>query len=515
MMPDEIKCSRGRTLAGWMMLGAAAILGTLYLNTGCFVDEADNLVAGRMMCDGDILYRDIFSHHFPFPYAWCASVIAVTGQSILRIRLVLWIFQLAAFALLMVWTRRVLTISLTALLWSILRAVYWGHLILYSAFSATGLLVVFTLTLALLFRRCAPSWPFRIIFAAAACMAVLSDPLAAYPVAVALIAIFVRSPRAGLGTGSLLVTGILLCGILLWSAGALEDFISQAVDFNTHIYSRYVHKSTLPIGKFLRLSLTGLGITDPQWFDPDPLKPLAIATSPELDRWLFTGFFYRATVLFTCILLLAKKEWKTALFIYFFCVSLLLMHPWGVRSQPFVLIALSLMAVVITGAWIRQSPLVRHTGRWVIVLALVWLCGRVLVAGHICMEQHDVPSVARYRAAAEVARTLACGQSDVQLAYYPGGTYTYWYCDLKPVDGCLFMWPWIADARLDGVIRELQRVDIRAIVAIDHCTIWEYFDTNDYLTPLFRFLDTHYVCIAESVYISPALHDICGNPLAD
>ena len=32
----------------------------------------------------------------------------------------------------------------------------------------------------------------------------------------------------------------------------------------------------------------------------------------------------------------------------------------------------------------------------------------------------------------------------LSLAYYPEGSYTYWFSDMKPVSKYIFMWPWVS-----------------------------------------------------------------------
>ena len=65
------------------------------------MDEADNLVVGLLLTRGYVLYRDVFSHHFPFPYYWVAAIVSLFGKSIFAVRLSVWLFQIVSFGIAM------------------------------------------------------------------------------------------------------------------------------------------------------------------------------------------------------------------------------------------------------------------------------------------------------------------------------------------------------------------------------------------------------------------------------
>ena len=83
----------------WLLLGAAALVGCTTLYAYSFADEGDSLWIGLLLSRGQRLYRDFFSHHFPFQDYWGAAVIAAFGKSILAVRLSVWGFQIAAFGI--------------------------------------------------------------------------------------------------------------------------------------------------------------------------------------------------------------------------------------------------------------------------------------------------------------------------------------------------------------------------------------------------------------------------------
>jgi hypothetical protein len=85
-----------------------------------FVDEGDTLSVGWMLSQGSILYRDVFSHHFPFPYYWVAGIVRIFGNSFEAVRISVMLLQIGLFAVCMLLTRFYLVIGLTSLVWNLI-----------------------------------------------------------------------------------------------------------------------------------------------------------------------------------------------------------------------------------------------------------------------------------------------------------------------------------------------------------------------------------------------------------
>jgi hypothetical protein len=125
-----------RRKSGWLLVLVSFCIGFLTIYWGTEGDEADNLVVGTLIARGSVLYRDIFSHHFPFPYFWTALVVSLFGKSLLWIRASVWLFQIASFGIAMELSGYCLTLGCAAFFWSITRIFYQGNLVLYSSFCA-------------------------------------------------------------------------------------------------------------------------------------------------------------------------------------------------------------------------------------------------------------------------------------------------------------------------------------------------------------------------------------------
>ena len=126
-----------------MRAAGCVSVATLYF--GSFGDGADNLAVGALLHHGYVLYRDLFSHHFPFTYYWVAGVVAVAGKLLLAVRLSIVIFQVVTLAITLLLSRNALPLGFAYLLWRVLSPFYLGNMVLYSAFTGVALIAIFTL----------------------------------------------------------------------------------------------------------------------------------------------------------------------------------------------------------------------------------------------------------------------------------------------------------------------------------------------------------------------------------
>ena len=198
--------SRHRTAAEWFSrlncretglfcLGLLFALGCWVLFVDVFVDEGDKLAVALLMLRGMRLYGDLFAHHFPFVFDWLAVVFRLLGPSILFARWSMLAFQLVTFAAVMRLTRLYTPIGVLAVLWGCIGHLYWANMVIYQGFAGLSMMAVFILTLtALAGRRCEGRvyWLALGLFAA---IAILSDPIMAIGVGVALASLMIS--RAG------------------------------------------------------------------------------------------------------------------------------------------------------------------------------------------------------------------------------------------------------------------------------------------------------------------------------
>ena len=296
---------RTGSILGWALLAVAFVLGCFSLYFGKHVDEADNLVVGLLIRQGAVLYRDVFSHHFPFPYYWTALIILIFGKSIFAIRFSLWALEIGALGMSMKLSRFHLALGLFALLWSLMRYLYLGNMLLYHSFAGIGLTVVYAIVLSILLGISEPGLIYSVILGTFSTIAVLSDPFTIFPLAVAGLLLLVSRPKAALATGGVILGYLSIYLIYLVISGTLGDFWNSAVVFNADIYNAYKPVNIFNFSDLYHSLVSGLDITNPAWYKIAPFQEIG----NNFDTWFFTAFLYRFSfVAGTLLLLLQKKD---------------------------------------------------------------------------------------------------------------------------------------------------------------------------------------------------------------
>jgi len=533
-------------LLGWTLLGVNFILGLLTIYWGAHVDEADNLVVGGLLLRGAALYTDVFSHHFPFPYFWMAGVIALAGKSIFAARLSVLLFQLAAFALALRLSDKPLLVGVAAALWALVRPFYDGHMVMYAAFSGVSLFVVMVITLAILDETIHPVWKHALTIALFMWIAFLSGPLSLYAILITFIFLLIKHPASGLKTGLLLALGLTLVLGALLLTHSLDAFWQNAILFNSQVYSKYNDANPVRIADFFTQALTGLGLPFGQWFDLNPFKQIQIGEA-QIDAWFFTGFLYRLGIIVASVLMVwpgsvtlapgasagvarsaseaipspagrllpnGRNDVLSGTYLYLFAAATLLIAKVHFRSQAFILVAMTALASVMIGgvAWDKMKPVWASAGKTVRVIVLVmtmWLGLRLV--GQMFLDRADLmyeSNFKKYEREADRLQRLACDLPDVTLAYYPEGTYAYWFSGLQPASKYIFMWPWVAELGQEEAMREIGAQKYAIVVVTDE-TVWDAYPTSDYLQPLLDYLNANFHKVGKETYLSPALFADC------
>ncbi|GEM_PF-1508113 len=522
---------RANWLGGLLLLVAFGI-GVITLFWGTFGDESDNLVMGLLLSRGSVLYRDIFSHHFPFAYYWASAVAGLFGPSIAVARLSVLLFQIGALAWAMVLTRYSVLIGLLGVLWSIVGLFFYSNFVLYTGFSGVSLAVILIIMVSILGKRITPGRKELLTLGVFATIAVLSDPLAIYPIGCALLFLALSPARL---KGTLVVGGVIAIalgayGLYLLASGSAEAFYLDTIRFNAEVYAKYAYTQPLRITDLLKLASSALDLGGIAW-RTDPSMPLY--RSEPMASWLFAGFLFRVTMLLASAILLLRRRFVLAGYLYLYAVALLAINQFTFRLLPFALSAsfVAIWLVVgnldagavpqsVTGKAGRFQTILSWLGRtglpWaarvVIGYGFAWLLWRSADTLRLNQPQlsyegsfaHDT-AVADY-----IRRDLACGQPDVSLAYYPGDPIFNYLTGLPPVSKYLYVFPWVAEVALPEVIQVLQSG--KTVVYVDwQFPLWNLYWADNYLAPLKTYLDANYQKVEEGFYISPELARECPH----
>lgn len=500
---------------GWILLSASFVIGYLTLEWGSFIDEADNIAVGVLLDDGYVLYRDIFSHHFPLPYYWIAFISKFVGISVIIARLSVLVFQIISFAIGMKLSQFEVSLGLTSLIWNILKIPYKGNMVLYTIFCAVSLVVIFSVALAIISRKVEGNWRHGLLLGLFSIIALMSDPLSIYAILIVLFFLITRPSEAKIG---IILVAVMAIGLSIYltyliATNTLIDFVRDTIFFNLEIYSQYLYTNPMRLNEFTEFSIRGLDILSSKWFSLDPMKPISTAYS-QFDSWLFTGFLYRLSIILLSLWFFIQKKYRGALFAYFFGASLLVISEWDFRSASFVIVSIFAAVKIVSYKTTAQQSMnskkiLLYSIKLIIGFMTVWLLYRT--AGHIFENSQMLSYKSIFRNDEELSQNIvnqfSCNHEDVFLAYYPGNPYIYFFTNLRPVSKYMFMWPWVADVGLSDVIMHLDQKKV--VVYIEDTQIWGKYNTKEYLSELITFLDENYYDIEDGWYISPKAYQFC------
>lgn len=532
--------ANSRTGAWLLCLSFLIGLGTAvftYYNAG---DEGDALATGWLISTGRLLYKDIFSHHFPLSYFWVGLVTWVFGPSALAIRISLLIFRTVVLGLSMRYSRYYLLGGLTAVAWSLIGPLYLGNMLLYYSFDAiliTGaFFVVFSMNNGL-----TPSSPRRLIYSGVLVgLAVSNDPVMVFPGVVILLyallsgfsgwtvskeyirSIFLRFIQLSVGVG---LVGLAFLVYLLVSS-TLSDFVSNGIFFNTDVYQRYSGE-LFTMDRLLAGARNWLGL-----FNPDYRRFTGLYYSWESNdffiQWIYTSFFFRLSIFAGVLLLLLQRKWLSGLFVYMLAVFLHFRGANHFHSSTLVLFALSIAIWIILegirsqatpfssepGGAVWQSKLAGLVSRSINLIVtlviggmLLWLNIRIVEFWFTNLDSLRLDS--QFRAGNDAGYFLqaTCHHPDARILVYPLDPGVYFFSQIPPASKYLFMTPWVAEIGQQQVIQELPG-QYAVVFVRKEMTVWNY-PVKTYMKDLIAFLGEEYIQVETNTYISPELKKYC------
>lgn len=206
-------------------------------------DENDHLAAGYLMHKGRRLYKDIFTHHFPFPYYWTFFFTPFWGDTASRavgvFRLGLLVLYLISFSTVFLCLKNrksKYALSLWMAIFSLFFTLYYGQAILSETFSAIAIVSIFWLTLPVLLKWEKFDLPKIIISTFFAFIGAWSQPLLFFLFIIPTI----MAPKNHRLKAILLSFAVNAAPLLYFLfLNQLQPFLEQAIWFNFAIYSKY------------------------------------------------------------------------------------------------------------------------------------------------------------------------------------------------------------------------------------------------------------------------------------
>lgn len=510
---------------GLLLLSAIVSLTQVYYVYYNWGDEGEIITIGWLISKGWVLYKDVFTHHFPLPYFFVALVVKLFGASILPIRLSLIIFRTLAFAISMKFSRYRLALGITALGWSLIGHLYLGNTLVYYSFSGFLLVCSIAIGLTLINEAHQVSKSGLFTMSVFCGLAVMTDPILLFPttaliVFVMLAILFQKSnpinPRQFIKIGALVCIGY-GAGLGCYLAyalitGSLADFYQYALVFNAITYSKYSPPITFT-NAFEQL-ISGLGIFNPYWLSN--ISPFYVWDSfTTLDAWVFTGFFYRFVILMACFICLLRRRYLIGVATYM-VASLIMVRSTSIfYGSSLAFISIFIGAWLLAGDvfswpkitnrfWDRIRQIAQKTTWAIVLLMFCWLNVR---ASHFLLEntnrmQYDYYFGARMHDAA-FFKQLTCGNNDVRLLIYPYDPIYYFLAQMPPASRFSYMLPWTAEIGQGEVIEALKHKPTVLIINRE-AEVWGY-PVETFLADLLRYIDDHYEKVKNGIYVSPSI----------
>lgn len=497
---------------GWIgaalaILGAVIVLGLRFYRLRYyheFTDEADNIVTGWLVSEGERLYGSVFSHHFPLAYMATHAVASLSpSDHLAHFRIVPWLACVAvALSLFRRDDRRtwfgpvVFLILASAALPSlegfmVLSEMLWG-----AAFAVFSLRVVFPVLLGSGVSRFDAA-----VGGAALAVVCIGSLTAVYPVAIAMAAMgaawaadgarrdLVRPFVGAFAVSFAAILGATVGWILLF--GSFAGFLDQALVFNFVAYAPFIPESSTPLSLVSTMFASwraDLGL--------DPLKRapagiqfvmtlLAAATAAGAAfavgwrAWRRPGRVERLVtgVAVPCLVLLV--------FVF------LRMRGTGFRALPLYVMVFAFVSHGLGALWTR--------GRWKGALAGA-VAALTLVAVPASKDEAFLAGFPDHHALAGLDDAAAyirerTAPSD-RIAVFPSNPYIYLESRRKPAVDSVFYFPWQAawergNAPLPATCGQFVFRQPRFVYLAPQ-RIWGYFDWEDYAECVDRAIKRHY-----------------------
>lgn len=465
-----------------------------------FDDEADNLATGRLVASGFVLYEDVFSHHFPFPYYFIAAVFHLVGASIPAMRIALALFIAAVFLTASVLTKERVIFYVTYVAWLFVGPLYLSNMLVYHSFVAPSMMLVFGLSCYLLrTRESAHDKKIGVVLGIASSISILSDPLTIYPIAFAvLVSLGVsRSRSAALWwIGSGILFAITWLGHLAITH-SIDSFWQHAIRFNLEYYAAY-RPSPDMLKAIVQVGQSALQLIDPQWWG-STLLPQDFFDRQHwdtLDSSILGGVGYRIVILISLLILLERKQLGAALYIFGFSLLLLAsIHDRGIQGQSFILISL------LVTAWLAVST------KGVRYLASVYLILLCCIGGIWLWDKRDLMSYEKnfseIEKRAEYFDMLIPPTLPTTFGVYPADPYLFFLKPFHPIAGFTFMWPLVADYGAQKVIDVLR--DRPAVIQLHTWAIFWGKSVLESLGSILHFCQQNCFELRRQVFLSHAL----------
>lgn len=238
------------------LLVAYNVLTLSFAKQALFCDESDNLIGGKMISNGYLMYKDFYSQHNPLMYYICAFISYLGANSVVYYRIyfffllsLMWIFMYVRYGK----HFGKLTMALYPVLYIfILGCTPMGNTILSEQIQSTALVILF-LEFLLYGKNKSFKYDNYIVISLAVFLSIGTAMVSVFPVFVFFVGVFVlqiswifrnRKDLSNYIKSYLLLVlcvliPFLVMVVIYYKQGVLSNAFYQMFTFNTQIYSKY------------------------------------------------------------------------------------------------------------------------------------------------------------------------------------------------------------------------------------------------------------------------------------
>lgn len=403
-------------------------------------DEYDHLAAGFLMKNGLKLYRDIFSHHFPFPYFWTnlftpfwkpeafARTISIFRMSLV----ILYLFSFASIFLSFKNKKSKAAFSLWIIILGIFASLYHGNLILSETFSALAIFSLFWLTLPIILDWEKPSFYKSILGVIFSFIGFWTQPLL---LILFLLPILISPPKERLKI--LIITFFVnLLPLIYFSVfGQLKDFVEQGLWFNFKIYPEYYHELEKVYSKSQILQYLITFIINESYL-----------LTHFFNSHQLLQFIFNLSIILLSIKVFLKKNWQYSLALLIILLSSRVREIKIIPGKifnfgifPFLTIASASSAILAVNYFKKHKVL---SCIFIILLIIVSsICVRPIITQSL-KPGYNYHVFWSYRQEnGEIINALS--RTEEKVLVYPHDVDLYLFAQRQPIDRFLYWFPWI------------------------------------------------------------------------
>lgn len=238
-----------------------------------YPDEFDNVLGGKYILSGQLIYKEWFTHHGPFPYFLSALINLFGGTSFVHFRiiysLILFLITVGSYLYIRKSVKGIATefYLLVILFISISSTYFWGHMMLADSLAAFFLMPVYGLTIIKLIYEKTFTTKDYIFISVLSGLALLSALTYAYLVAGLFVVLginFILEYKRKINflyAGKIiliLLAPYILFLLYLLLTGSIKDYFYQAIVFNRDYYIYYPGHEGKPPTNPLRYAIVML-----------------------------------------------------------------------------------------------------------------------------------------------------------------------------------------------------------------------------------------------------------------